>query len=200
MWSYPVVLECDVDGRVLVNFPDFPEAHTYGDDEEEALVRARDALATIVDAYIKDKQPIPYPSRGYPTVKLPALTEAKIGLYRAMREAHITKTQLAKRLNWHLPQVDRLLDVHHNSRVDQLEAAFTVLGKELHFDAFTHRPLNRRLAWHPQVTMTRRTGGGSRRTAGGGIASPQYLVPPERTRVTAQRKRTARKSTSRKRR
>jgi antitoxin HicB len=34
-------------------------------------------------------------------------------------------------LNCHLPQVDRLLDLRHASRLDQLEAAFRVLGKRL---------------------------------------------------------------------
>jgi antitoxin HicB len=34
-------------------------------------------------------------------------------------------------LNCHLPQVDRLLDLLHNSRLDQLEAAFRALGKRI---------------------------------------------------------------------
>ncbi len=34
-------------------------------------------------------------------------------------------------MNCHLPQVDRLLDLMHSSRLDQLEAAFRVLGKRL---------------------------------------------------------------------
>lgn len=134
MLGYPAILEKDHDGTLLVSFPDFPEAHTFGDDKDEALVRARDALATIIDAYIHDRQAIPRPSileRGMYEVRLPALTVAKVELYNTMRAGRVTKTDLAKRLGWHLPQVDRLLDVHHASRLDQLEAAFTVLGKEL---------------------------------------------------------------------
>ena len=30
--------------KILVSFPNFPNVHTFGDDEEEALVRAVDAL------------------------------------------------------------------------------------------------------------------------------------------------------------
>jgi antitoxin HicB len=134
MLGYPAILEKDQDGTLLVSFPDFPEAHTFGDDKDEALVRARDALATIIDAYIHDRQAIPRPSileRGMYEVRLPALTVAKVELYNTMRAARVTKTDLARRLGWHLPQVDRLLDVHHASRLDQLEAAFGVLDKEL---------------------------------------------------------------------
>lgn len=132
--TYPVILERDADGNVIVAFPDFPEAHTFGDDVDEALVRAREALVTIIDAYIRDRQPIPEPSRtraGWHDVRLPVLTAMKVALYNSMRDANVSKTVLARRLGWHLPQVDRLLDVHHASHLDQLEAAFTALGKEL---------------------------------------------------------------------
>ena len=43
----------------------------------------------------------------------------------------IGKTELARRLNCHLPQVDRLLNLRHGSRLDRLEAAFRALGKDL---------------------------------------------------------------------
>jgi antitoxin HicB len=36
-----------------------------------------------------------------------------------------------RRLNCHLPQVDRLLDLRHKSRFDRLEAAFRALGRRL---------------------------------------------------------------------
>ena len=39
--------------------------------------------------------------------------------------------ELARRLGWHMPQVDRLLDLHHASRLDQAEAALNALGRRL---------------------------------------------------------------------
>jgi antitoxin HicB len=42
-----------------------------------------------------------------------------------MRAGKIGKAELARRLHCHLPQIDRLLDLNHASRLDQLEAAFT---------------------------------------------------------------------------
>ncbi len=48
-----------------------------------------------------------------------------------MRAADVGKAELARRLNCHLPQIDRLLDLAHASRLDQLEQAFAALGKRL---------------------------------------------------------------------
>jgi len=132
IYTYPVRLSRDDNDTVLVSFPDFPEAHSFGDTKEEALAHAVDALATIIDAYIKDRQPIPVRSRGSgPTVELPALMASKVALYESMREQKVTKAELARRLDLYLPQVDRLIAVHHASRLDQLEAAFEALGKKL---------------------------------------------------------------------
>ena len=126
-------MERDDNGTVLVRFLDFPQAHTFGEDEADALRHAQDALATVVDAYIKDRRDIPLPSAIMTRhgVAVPALVEAKIRLYETMRSAKVGKAELARRLRWHLPQVDRLLAMKHGSRLEQLEAAFRVLGKRI---------------------------------------------------------------------
>ena len=128
---YPVTLTRDDNNTILVGFADFPEAHTFGDDRDEALVRAVDALATIIDAYIKDRRDIPTPSTGRTYVELPALMTAKVRLYQSMQLGKVGKAELGRRLHWHLPQIDRLLDVRHGSKLDQLESAFKALGKRL---------------------------------------------------------------------
>ena len=131
--EYPVTLTPDDNGTVLVTFPDVEGAVTFGDTVEEALTRAPDALATILEAYIKDRRPIPPPTsrRTKYRVTVPALVEAKIRLYEVMRAAKVNKAELGRRLDWHLPQVDRLLAMTHGSRLEQLEAAFGALGKRL---------------------------------------------------------------------
>jgi antitoxin HicB len=121
--KYPVILERDTNNTIRVEFPDVPEANTFGEDEDEAL-----------SIYIDDRRDIPKPSpvkkRGK-FVIVPALSEAKLALYSAMRAREVGKAELARRLNCHLPQVDRLLDLMHSSRLDQLEAAFRALGLRL---------------------------------------------------------------------
>jgi antitoxin HicB len=134
MLRYPVILNRDTNGTIRVEFPDVPEANTFGEDAGEALMQAVDALESALSIYVEDRRDIPKPSpvkaRGK-SVILPALTEAKLALYSTMRANRVGKAELARRLNCHLPQVDRLLDLLHASRLDQLEAAFRVLGKRL---------------------------------------------------------------------
>ena len=48
-----------------------------------------------------------------------------------MREQGIGKAESARRLGWHMPQVDRVLDVEHHSRLDQMDAALGAIGKRL---------------------------------------------------------------------
>ncbi|SPF52218.1 Antitoxin HicB [Candidatus Sulfopaludibacter sp. SbA4] len=134
MMRYPVKLSKDTNDTILVDVPDIPEAHTFGEDESEALMQAVDAIESALSMYVDDRREIPAPSgpkRGMKLVTLPALTEAKLALYSAMRAQKIGKAELARRLNCHLPQVDRLLDLLHSSRLEQLEAAFRAIGKRL---------------------------------------------------------------------
>jgi antitoxin HicB len=128
MFDYPVELTSD-DGTVLVTFPDVPEAITFGADADEALLQAVDALETALTFYIDKRLPLPVPSAagGRPTVRPSGLESAKLGLYRAMTEQGIRKADLARRLGWHVPQVDRLFDLTHASRFDQIEAAARAL-------------------------------------------------------------------------
>ena len=134
MLRYRVILARDTNDTIRVEFPDIPEAHTFGDDKADALMHAVDALQTALSMYVDDRRDIPRPSpikaRGN-AVTLPALAEAKLELYQAMRAQRISKAELSRRLNCHLPQVDRLLDLTHASRLDQLESAFLALGKRL---------------------------------------------------------------------
>ena len=51
MLCYPVTLTGE-DDQVLVDFLDLP-AHTYGEDKDEALARAVDALSTVIRAYMR---------------------------------------------------------------------------------------------------------------------------------------------------
>ncbi len=133
LW-YPVKLERDTNETILVSFRDFPEAHTFGDDEQEALARAADLLEDVLADHIESRRDIPAPGKGRKgdrLITVPALTEAKVGLYREMRRSGMRKSDMARRLGWHMRQVDRLLDLRHASRLDQMEAAFAALNKRI---------------------------------------------------------------------
>ena len=133
MRAYPLTIEPDDNGTLLVSFVDIPEAHTFADDEDEITARATDCALTALEGYMKDRRPIPVPSRELTgrAVILPALAAAKLELYEAMRNAGVRKAELARRLRWHMPQVDRLLSLRHGSRLEHLEAALTALDHHL---------------------------------------------------------------------
>lgn len=85
MLDYPVVLEAQPEGGFVVTFPDVPEAITQGEDEEEALLYAVDALETALSFYIDARKPLPVASkarRGQRTVQPAALEGAKRGCTR----------------------------------------------------------------------------------------------------------------------
>ena len=52
-------------------------------------------------------------------------------LYQGMRDQGVGKVELARRLGWHLPRVDRVLEVQHRSRLDQMGAALGAIGRRL---------------------------------------------------------------------
>jgi len=133
MFDYPVILEAQPEGGFVVTFPDVPEAITQGEDKDESLLYAVDALETALSFYMDARKPLPVPSpaEGRPAVRPSALECAKLGVYQAMIEQGLRKTDLARRLGWHLPQVDRLFDLNHASRFDQIEAAARALGRHI---------------------------------------------------------------------
>jgi predicted RNase H-like HicB family nuclease len=197
---YPVVLTPDENGTLLASCPDLPEVTTFGEDEEDAIQRAADAIEEALAARIARREDIPAPavtphqamlealaasfraredipappdreikealaaggfepvdlqassvlphrpagfvqrwlsvpagaSAPEPSlriVRLPPLIEAKVELYRAVRAAGVSKAELGRRLGWHGPQVDRLLDLNHRSTIEHLDQALRVIGK-----------------------------------------------------------------------
>jgi antitoxin HicB len=130
-YSYPAILEQDEGGRVVVRFPDLPEALTDGAYEGEALAEAADCLSEALASRIVDGEEIPAPSLdlgGYlvspdPTIAL------KAALYTALRQRDMTVADLADRLglkDWH--QAARLIDPKRPSKLNRLAAALDALG------------------------------------------------------------------------
>src|SRR5436309_7877347 len=137
MRAYPAKLTPDPDGGFTVTFRDVPEAITEGESREEALLRAEGALESALAMYIAGKEPLPkasIPKRGEVMVPLSALGMAKTALYDAMREQKVGRAELARRLQWHLPQINRVLDPRHASKMEQVEAALAALGLRLVVD------------------------------------------------------------------
>jgi antitoxin HicB len=102
-----------------VTASDLPEAATFGEDRDEALQRAVDAIEIAIQGRIGERDDVPLPSAaaaGEVVVDLPMQISLKMLLYRAMRERTLRKAAFARRLGWKAPQVDRLFDLRHMPR------------------------------------------------------------------------------------
>lgn len=130
---YPVTIERDGD-TWMVSFPDVPEALTGGDTREEALAEALDALVTAFEFYFEDARPVPLPSSpadGQGVVTVPPSLWGKVLLLNAMCEARISQAELGRRIGMKPQNVQRLTDLHHTTKIDQLAAAVSATGHRL---------------------------------------------------------------------
>ena len=139
MVSYYADFEVDPsDGGFVVRFPDFGYGATQGDTIDEAIEMAEDLLQNLIQETIRRSAPLPRASKprrrrnSHPQlISLGALDSAKAQLYAAFLESGITKAEFARRVRIAKANVDRLFDLNHASRLDQIEAACDALGKKL---------------------------------------------------------------------
>ena len=133
-FEYPVLLKAAEEGGFVVTCRDLPALITQGEDKQDALAQAADAMDEVFATYMLEGLAFPAPSkvrRGEYSVAPPAETMAKAALYTAMREAGITKVQLARQLGIDEKEVRRLLDPHYASKLPRIAQAIQLLGKRL---------------------------------------------------------------------
>src|SRR5215216_2150818 len=129
--TYSARLEPDEEGRLVVHFPDLPEALTDGADETEALTEASDCLSEALASRIVDQEEIPVPGPvgpGMPLVSPEATIALKVALYNALRTARTSLADLAKRLGVDERQAARLIDPKARTPLSKLEEALSALG------------------------------------------------------------------------
>src|SRR5260370_30589776 len=93
VFAYPASLTRDANRRLLVRFPDLPEALTDGATEEEALREAADALSEALMSRVADGDTIPDPSavgRNQYQIAPDATAALKVALHRAIKEKRVT--------------------------------------------------------------------------------------------------------------
>lgn len=132
MSTYSYTLTPDDNGTLLVLFPDVPEAAAVAESATDAPQQAADGLETALQMYIDARRPIPSPSfESGDSVTLGVSVTAKLLLSDAMVHQGIRKADMARLLGVHSPQVDRLLDLGHASKVEAVESALHALGHRL---------------------------------------------------------------------
>ena len=60
---YPCILKKDLDEKFLITFPDFPEALTEGNTQEEALFNASEVLTLTLEGRAEENIDIPIPAQ-----------------------------------------------------------------------------------------------------------------------------------------
>ncbi len=125
-------------GGYVVTFPDFGYGATQGESIDEAMEMAQDLLILTIGDYIRESKPLPEPKRHrgskFRPVPLPALQAAKAELYSAFLESGWKKAEFARRIGIPKTHIERLFSLRHQSRLSQIETAFSTLGKRLHIE------------------------------------------------------------------
>lgn len=137
MRGYRIELTPDDNGTVLVTCPDLPEVTTFAETAAEAPLRARDAIEEALASRMADHETLPELARGESVAPLPALTLAKVELYRALAARSIGVAQLADCLGVQASAAQRLLDLNHPTALPEIEAAFRAIGLRLGIEVST---------------------------------------------------------------
>lgn len=130
--QYPVIIKEDESGY-MVSFPDIPEALTCGESYDSALSEAKNALVTAFEFYFEDQRPIPLPStiKNCDVIDVPLSVWVKVLVLNTMLHERITQTELAKRMGSRKQEIQRVINLDHNTKIDTLNLAMKVMGKKL---------------------------------------------------------------------
>lgn len=121
-------------GDYVLTFRDVPEAITGGATLEEVRANALDCLVTAMDFYFEDRKAVPRPSpaqQGEFLVALPASIATKTLLLNRMLETRTSPAELARKLGTTPQSVNRLVNLHHATKIDTLADAINALGADL---------------------------------------------------------------------
>jgi antitoxin HicB len=136
-FEYAVRLTPAEEGGYVVTCRDLPEVITQGEDVQDALAQAADAMEEAFAARMDDGLdfPVPSPPQGQESlVSPPPETVVKAALYVAMREAGMSQVDLAERLGVDEKEVRRMLDPRHGTKLPRLAQAVQALGRQLRIE------------------------------------------------------------------
>lgn len=134
MFAYPALLRDNKEGGFIVSFRDVPEAITEIWSLEELQNTAVDALVTMLEMYFEKNKIFPEPSKPKKNevmVQLPLIVVAKMLLLNVMVSGNIRPCDLARKMNVKPQEVNRIINLQHNTKIDTVDLAMKALGKNL---------------------------------------------------------------------
>ena len=132
-YKYPVQLIDNHEGGYILHFKDLPEIESEIWALDELKETGVDALVTALDLYFEHKKIFPNPSKpqeGECLISLPISIVAKMLLLNAMVASNIRASDLAKKMNIKPQEVNRIIDLRHNTKIDTLQKAMQSIGKD----------------------------------------------------------------------
>lgn len=138
MAHYPLALTEDGD-TILVTSPSFPEVTSFGETRDDAIANGQLAVLEAIAARISNGEAVPTgrvmmkPDQA--VARIDYGTEAKIHLHNTLLHEKMSRADLMRLMNVARPTVDRLFDLDHKSKPDQIQAAFNALGYDTLIEA-----------------------------------------------------------------
>jgi antitoxin HicB len=126
---YPCHIQQDEDNKFLVTFPDFAEALTEGDTEEEALFNASEALTLTLEGRAEEGMPIPLPPEKETGTMIYPSSRVQAALLIRFTRKDRKKADIARSLGTSWPVVAQMEDLHHWTTLRQLDKTASILGK-----------------------------------------------------------------------
>jgi antitoxin HicB len=133
---FPIDLVVEDDDAVLATCPLLPEVAVLGETAREARHRAAEAIEDAVAARSAAGREVPRPGNVpcHVGVRISSHLSVKLALAWALGDSGCSRDDLRRRLGCSAKEVDRLFRLDHATRLDQLEAACRMLGRELHIE------------------------------------------------------------------
>lgn len=157
-FAYPARIREDADGRLVVSFPDIPEALTDGATYDEAFAEAADALGVALFGYVQLGKRLPVPSplgAGQVKVQPDPTTAAKIALNLALRDSGTTVSAFARRMNCDHKEARRILKPSEPTKLPRLQEALAQFGQKMEV---RFRPISTKRATAVAATRGARRG------------------------------------------
>lgn len=131
--NYPIEIE-ESAGIFIAKCRDVPETTITAERKDEIKPILLASLRQASVYYMSQRISFPLPSEPKPgemILHVPAHHALKLMLYNEAIANGMTKAEMARRLDVHQKQIDRLWSLYHSTSLDTIEAAFAIFGKRL---------------------------------------------------------------------